>query len=113
MKAKSLMKAFLTHIQSNPDSFDKALPNAIIYGKDEFKVDYKKKALRVDGVGWIPCESLLNTDNPEWLALFNVGDKIIMDLGRGNPFDIFKGGYAYKNRKYNMLPFCATETSNV
>lgn len=112
MKSKSLFKAFMKHIQSHPDSFDKTIPSAIIYGTDEFKVDYKKKALKIDGLGWVPCEALLNTDDPDWLALFNMGDKVIMDLGRGDPFQVFKNGYTYKDRTFNMLPYCATETAN-
>lgn len=108
MKSKSIVKEFFKYIQSSPDSFDRSLANAMLYGADEFKVDYKRKQLKVNGLGWIPCDGLTDQDNPEWLILSNIGDKVIIDLGRGNPYSTYKNGYSYRNVQFNLVPYCTT-----
>ena len=108
MKSKSLFKSFLNHVDSHPDSIDKSLPNAMLYGTDEFKINYQKKAIKLNGSGWVPCEGVQDSDNPEWLTLFWLQGKIIVDLGKGDPFKLYKSGYTYKEHRYNLVPYCAS-----
>lgn len=104
MKAKSILKSFVSYIQSHPDSYDPNIQNAVLYGTDEFKIDYKKRAIKLSSIGWIDCPTLADTDNPDWITLFMMGGKFVLDLGNGNPFDKYKQGYIYQGNRFNLLP---------
>lgn len=104
MKSKSILKEFSTYIHAHPDSYDQNRQNAVLYGTDEFKLDFKKRSVKLDSLGWVECPSLQDTDNPDWIALFMLGGKFVMDFGKGNPFQKFKNGYVYQDHWFNLIP---------
>ena len=62
---------------------------AILYGSDQFKVDWKRSRIRMAGM-WIPCGNLdPKSPSPDWVAMITEPEgKFSIVLGQGSPFDL-------------------------
>ncbi len=113
MKSKSLINSFLEYVKSHPDSLDHNLTTSVLYGTDEFKIKFQKQAIKIEDTGWIECNGINEKDRPDWIALFWFNNKIVVDLGTGDPYKKYPNGYTYKNYKYNLIPYKVTQNKAI
>lgn len=62
---------------------------SVVYGSDEFKIDYERKQIRINKT-WLPVPTLdVSEPRPDWVAILlksnDVNDAAVV-LGHGSPY---------------------------
>ena len=75
MKSKEIQKLFIEYMLNKNKNFRYSNENempALIYGSDEFKIDFKKSRIKLDVLGWIKASDIdldYNLKDIEWIEI--------------------------------------------
>lgn len=63
------------------------MPNMTVFGSDEFRIDRRRGAIHLLGVGWIDCAGLAGTrGRPDWVGIVHWPSGAEAVPGHGDPF---------------------------
>lgn len=118
MKSKSLAKEWAAYAATHgltPEHF--AGNTAIVYGSDEYKLDYAHNRVRLPNLGWVPANALDTSGDIEWVALIPASevpwsagqvppDSLVLVVGRGSPFaNEFRNVFPFGNGFMKLVPY--------
>lgn len=99
MKSKQLIKEFLSYKQQmsflGNAQFAEDGEVAILYGTDQFKINFMNKTIKLTGLRPIPFAGAVSSIKCDWIALIMCDGEWTATLGEGSP---------YSNEYINILP---------
>lgn len=93
MKAKELENLFLVELNKDGRSFlEKDDPSAILFGTDQFKINFKKEKVFIPGINWTKVPGInklsrFDRKNIDWVAVVSDHINYNIVLGASNPYE--------------------------